>query len=40
MRAMYPEEENIIDIVELMEREDYLTDDESEIGNSDVSDIE
>ena len=40
MDAMYPEDENILDIVELMRPVEYLSDDESERESSDISDAE
>jgi hypothetical protein len=40
MDAMYPEDENILDIVELMRPVEYLSDDESESESSDISDAE
>ena len=39
MSAIYPEEENIIDIVPLMQPVEYLTDDESVSESSDISEV-
>lgn len=39
MNAIYPEEENIIDIVPLMQPVQYLTDDESDSESSDISEV-